>query len=38
MAFELIAAAEDRWRYVNGAALVALLRAGATFRKGVVLG
>jgi hypothetical protein len=36
MAFKLIEAAEDRWRYVNGAAPVALVRAGATFRKGGV--
>jgi len=37
MAFKLIKAAEDRWRYVNGAHLVALVRAGATFRKGVLV-
>ena len=37
MAFKLIEAAEDRWRYVNGAAPVALVRAGATFRKGVLV-
>jgi len=37
MAFKLIEAAEDRWRYVNGASLVALVRAGATFRKGVLV-
>ena len=37
MAFKLIEAAEDRWRYVNGAHLVALVRAGATFRKGVLV-
>ena len=37
MAFKLIEAAEDRWRYVNGPALVALVRAGATFRKGVLV-
>jgi len=37
MAFKLIEAAEDRWRYINGAALVALVRAGATFRKGVLV-
>jgi len=37
MAFKLIEAAEDRWRYVNGAALVALVRAGAKFRKGVLV-
>ena len=35
--FKLIEAAEDRWRYVNGAHLVALVRAGATFRKGVLV-
>ena len=37
MAFKLIEAAEDRWRYVNGPALVTLVRAGATFRKGVLV-
>jgi hypothetical protein len=37
MAFKLIDAAEDRWPYVNGPALVALVRAGATFRKGVLV-
>ena len=37
MAFKLIEAAEDRWRDVNGAHLVALVRAGATFRKGVLV-
>lgn len=37
MAFKLIEAAEDRWRYVNGAHLVALVRAGAKFRKGVLV-
>jgi hypothetical protein len=37
MAFKLIEAAEDRWRYVNGAAPVALVRAGATFRKEVLV-
>jgi len=37
MAFKLIEAAEDRWRYVNGSHLVALVRAGATFRKGVLV-
>ncbi len=37
MAFKLIEAAEDRWRYVNGATFVALVRAGATFRKGVLV-
>ncbi len=37
MAFNLIEAAEDRWRYVNGAHLVALVRAGPTFLKGVLV-
>jgi len=37
MAFKLIEAAEDRWRYVDGSHLVALVRAGATFRKGVLV-
>ncbi len=37
MAFKLIEAAEDHWRYVNGAHLVALVRAGAKFRKGVLV-
>ena len=37
MAFKLIEAAEDRWRYVNGAHLVALVRAGAKFRKGALV-
>jgi transposase-like protein len=34
MAFKLIAAAQDRWRAVNGPHLVALVRAGATFING----
>jgi transposase-like protein len=34
MAFKLIEAAQDRWRAVNGAHLVALVRAGATFNNG----
>jgi hypothetical protein len=37
MAFKLIEAAEDRRCYVNGAALVALVRARVTFRKGVLV-
>jgi len=37
MAFKLIEAAEDHWRYVNGAHFVALVRAGATFRRGVLV-
>jgi len=34
MAFKLIEAVEHLWRYVNGAYLGALVRAGVTFRKG----
>jgi transposase-like protein len=34
MAFKLIEAAQDRWRAVNGAHLVALVRAGAKFKNG----
>lgn len=37
MAFKLIEAAQFRWRSVNGPHLVALVRAGATFRKGVLV-
>ena len=37
MAFKLIESAQDRWRALNGPHLVALVRAGATFRKGVLI-
>jgi putative transposase len=37
MAFKLIEAAEQRWRAVNSPHLVALVRAGATFEKGVLI-
>jgi len=37
MAFKLIESAQDRWRAVNGPHLVALVRAGATFDKGVMI-
>jgi transposase-like protein len=37
MAFKLIEAAEARWRAVNGPHLVALVRAGAEFRNGVLV-
>jgi putative transposase len=37
MAFKLLASAQDRWRAVNGPHLVALVRAGARFDKGVVV-
>jgi len=35
MAYKLLGAAQARWRCVNGAHLVALVRAGATFVDGV---
>jgi putative transposase len=34
MAFNLIEAAQDRWRAVNAPHLVALVRNGATFTNG----
>jgi transposase-like protein len=34
MAFKLIEAAQTRWRAVNGASLVALVRAGTEFKNG----
>lgn len=37
MAFKLIQAAEARWRKINGPELVALVRAGAVFEKGVLV-
>ena len=37
MAFKLIESAQDRWRAVNAPHLVALVRAGAVFRKGVLI-
>jgi transposase-like protein len=37
MAFKLLEAAEQRWRAVNGPHLVALVRAGAVFRRGVLI-
>ena len=37
MAFKLIAAAEQRWRAVNSPHLVPLVRAGATFEKGMLI-
>jgi transposase-like protein len=36
MAYKLIASAQDRWRAVNAPHLVALVRAGATFEKGIL--
>jgi len=37
MAFKLIEAAQDHWRAVNAPHLVALVRAGARFDKGVIV-
>lgn len=37
MAFKLIESAQDRWRAINRPHLVALVRAGAKFRKGVLV-
>ena len=37
MAFKLIESAQDRWRAVNAPHLVALVRAGARFEKGVLV-
>jgi transposase-like protein len=37
MAFKLIESAQGRWRAVNGPHLVALVRAGARFERGVLL-
>jgi hypothetical protein len=35
MAYKLLEAAQARWRCVNAAHLVALVRAGATFVDGI---
>jgi putative transposase len=37
MVFKLLEAAEEHWRYVNGAHLLALVRAGAKFEKGALV-
>ena len=37
MAFKLIESAQTRWRAVNAPHLVALVRAGATFKRGVLV-
>jgi transposase-like protein len=37
MAFKLIESAETRWRAVNGAHLVPLVRAGAKFKNGKLI-
>jgi putative transposase len=37
MAFKLLVSAQERWRAVNGPHLVALVRAGARFDKGVMV-
>ena len=37
MAYKLIEAAQSRWRKVNAPELVALVRAGAIFKEGVLI-
>jgi hypothetical protein len=37
MAYKLIESAQLRWRAINGSHLVALVRAGVTFEKGVMI-
>ena len=37
MPYKLIEAAQQRWRAVNAPHLVALVRAGAKFEKGVMI-
>ena len=37
MAFKLIEAAQPRWRSVNAPHLIALVRAGARFDRGVMI-
>ena len=37
MAFKLIESAQTRWRMVNAPHLVALVRAGATFKNGILV-
>ena len=37
MVFKLLISAQERWRAVNGPHLVALVRAGARFDKGVMV-
>ncbi|ROR46777.1 hypothetical protein EDD39_5066 [Kitasatospora cineracea] len=37
MVFKLVESAQVRWRAVNGAHLVPLVRAGARFERGVLM-
>ena len=37
MAYKLIESAQQRWRAINAPHLVALVRAGARFEKGVLV-
>ncbi|MFF0706430.1 IS256 family transposase [Streptomyces tendae] len=37
MVFKLVESAQDRWRAITGAELVALVRSGATFENGVLV-
>jgi putative transposase len=36
MVFKLVESAQDRWRAITGAHLVALVRSGARFENGVL--
>jgi putative transposase len=37
MVFKLVESAQDRWRAITGAHLVALVRAGARFENGALV-
>jgi hypothetical protein len=37
MVFKLVESAQDRWRAITGAHLVALVRTGAKFENGVLV-
>ncbi len=37
MVFKLVESAEDRWRAITGAHLVALVRSGARFENGILV-
>ena len=37
MAYKLMSEAQDRWRAINAPHLVAFVRAGVTFEKGVIV-
>lgn len=37
MVFKLVESAQERWRAITGACLVALVRSGARFKNGVLV-